>query len=47
MSNHDEHECDTEGSVDIDVCQDCGEHASFCSECGLSDCCGASEHYTD
>lgn len=26
-----EHECDAEGSVDIDICKGCGDHAGFCS----------------
>jgi hypothetical protein len=37
----DEHECDSHAEMDDDICRDCLEHAGFCSECGLSDCCGA------
>ncbi len=40
-------ECDTDGSVDIDLCTDCKDHASFCSVCGLSACCGAGQVNTD
>jgi hypothetical protein len=32
------HECNDAESGDI--CGDCREHADFCSECGLSNCCG-------
>jgi hypothetical protein len=35
-----EHTCDEDGQEDIDICRGCGEHASFCSECGESSCCG-------
>ena len=42
-----EHECDTDGSVDVDLCTDCKDHASFCSVCGLSSCCGAGAYDTD
>lgn len=45
--DRDEHECNEAGSPDIDLCSDCKEHASFCSECGLSSCCGAGEYACD
>ncbi len=35
-----EHECDEDGSPDCDICGSCREHASFCSECNESNCCG-------
>jgi hypothetical protein len=35
-----EHECDEKGQEDIDLCRECGEHASFCSVCSGSNCCG-------
>jgi len=38
-----DHTCDEEGIPDCDICADCKEHASFCSECGESNCCGAGE----
>lgn len=38
----DDHECDTDASVDCDICSRCKEHAGFCSVCGNSDCCGVS-----
>jgi hypothetical protein len=40
MREIEEHECDSEGSSDIDICRGCGEHAGFCSICEVSDCCG-------
>lgn len=42
-----EHECDEDGNTDIDICSDCGEHSGFCSDCGLSSCCGAKTPYID
>lgn len=36
-----EHECDEDSSGDeTDMCTGCGEHADFCSQCGMSNCCG-------
>ncbi len=35
--------CDEDGTPDCDLCSRCKEHASFCSKCGQSGCCGASE----
>ena len=40
-----EHDCEF-SEVDCDICPDCGEHASFCEECG-SECCGAGGYDTD
>jgi membrane protease subunit (stomatin/prohibitin family) len=42
-----EHECDQDGKADIDFCTECGDHASFCSECGLSSCCGVGSYDPD
>lgn len=39
----DEHECDENGQPDVDICSMCKEHASFCSECRESNCCGAGQ----
>ncbi len=36
-----EHECNTDGTPDIDLCTSCREHTSWCSECTLSSCCGS------
>lgn len=47
MTEHEEHECDNDGTVDIDLCSECGEHAGWCSICGLSSCCGTGEVYID
>lgn len=42
-----EHECDEDSKVDTDICTECGEHAGFCSQCGLSGCCGVGTIDTD
>lgn len=39
----DDHECNGDADVDCDICSACGEHSGFCTECGISECCGASE----
>jgi hypothetical protein len=44
---NDEHECDDAGEPDIQICRDCKDHASFCSDCGLSGCCGANPYELD
>jgi hypothetical protein len=36
----DEHECDSDSEPDCDICAGCRDHATFCSICGLSNCCG-------
>jgi hypothetical protein len=52
MSQHetcDDDECDTCNpirSADIDICSDCGEHATFRENTG-SDCCGARMYMPD
>ncbi len=38
-----EHECDEDHEPDVDICASCKEHASFCSKCNESNCCGAGE----
>lgn len=43
----DDHECDEASSQDVDICTNCLEHSSFCSQCGLSNCCGARSPYLD
>lgn len=45
MSAVDRHgdECVYSSKVDCDICPECGDHASFCEDCGESDCCGARE----
>lgn len=35
-----EHDCDHDGEVDSDICLGCKDHSTFCSQCGLSACCG-------
>lgn len=47
MQNSEEHECDDERSPDVDICADCREHASFCSICETSGCCGAWAYFLD
>ena len=42
-----DHECDDEKQVDVDICAECGDHSGFCSVCGLSTCCGAGTPYLD
>lgn len=42
-----DHECDESASPDIDLCRACGEHASYCSQCGLSNCCGSRPYMPD
>lgn len=43
----DDHECEYSGDVDCDICPSCKDHASFCEECGLSECCGTGMYYID
>jgi len=38
-----DHECDEDGEVDCDICAHCGEHSSFCSVCGMNNCCNERE----
>ncbi len=38
-SDFTDHECDEDKAVDCDICSGCGEHASFCTICGCSNCC--------
>lgn len=45
--NSDAHECDAGLALDIDICAGCGDHAAFCSECELSNCCGSQSYDTD
>ena len=47
FDDEEDHECDEHGDSDIDICDCCRDHASFCSECGLSNCCGAPPIETD
>ena len=35
-----DHECNGDADVDCDICSGCSEHSGFCTECGLSQCCG-------
>jgi hypothetical protein len=42
-----EHACDEDGTPDSDICANCKDHASFCSECGLSNCCGCPAYRMD
>lgn len=37
-----EHECDYGRDLDCNLCRSCGEHSSFCEDCGESECCGSS-----
>lgn len=37
---------DKPSQPDIDICSDCGEHASFDEE-GVSECCGCAPYSTD
>jgi hypothetical protein len=41
-TNEPDHECDGDADVDCDICASCKEHSGFCTECGLSECCGES-----
>lgn len=36
-----EHECNEDANMDSDICSSCREHAGFCSECYVSNCCGS------
>jgi hypothetical protein len=44
---NDEHDCDGEGETETGICTGCKDHSGFCSECGLSECCGAPEWSLD
>lgn len=42
-----DHECKIFTQIDIDICSECGEHSSYCEDCGLNECCGVEESYYD
>lgn len=43
MQDDSDHECDADAEVESGLCSRCKDHSGFCSICGMSQCCGASE----
>jgi len=41
-----ESECDCSCGDDV-ICSDCGEHATYCKDCGGTSCCNARAQYED
>lgn len=47
MESVNDHECDEDGETEMSICRGCHDHASFCSICMLSGCCGAVPYELD